>query len=215
MKFKIKKTVPLPGVICLKFQNQYECCSSFMRMQEFYESPFKEIRGKFFTLDKFMDLYAKQQGDFTYTSDWGGFNVPGHVVDQFYLLFEMDLFEKEQHLFDKIESLGEKYYVIGMCDETSLDHELAHALYYLNDGYFHVMDDLVKSLPKTMKEKIQSWLLEHGYSKPQVPDEIHAYLATESQVTLIRRFGKQVGTSKRIEAFRKAYEQHSGRKLVA
>lgn len=65
MDFKIKKTMPLPGVIRLEFKNQYECCSSFMRLQEFYESPFKEIRGRFFKLDQFMDVYAKKQGNFT------------------------------------------------------------------------------------------------------------------------------------------------------
>lgn len=150
-------------------------------------------------------------------SDWGGFNVPGHIVEQFWSLFKNDLLEKEEHLFSHLPSMsaiGADFYVIGMYNKDSLDHELAHALYYLNNDYFKTMDDLVESLPKTTKEKIKVWLLKHGYSKPQVQDEIHAYLTTDPQSVLVRRFGKAIGNNyKRIEPFRKTYELHSGRKL--
>lgn len=224
-RFKIKKTSPAPGVIYLKFQNQYEVCSTFMRLQEFYESPFKPIRGKVFSLELLMDLYAKQQGNFTYTSDWGGFNVPGHVVNDFYDKFYDGLLAKEQRLYDMIyetDGMGnqvppedlERYYVIGLYEEGSLDHELAHALYYLNDDYRRVVNALVKALPKTTGETIKKWLLDKGYSKPLVVDETNAYLATDCKDELLKRFGKRVGNRyEKFAPFREAYEKYSGRQL--
>jgi hypothetical protein len=211
MKFKIKRKTPFPGLIYLKFQNQYELCSSFMRMQEFYESPFKQVRGKFFTLEKFMDLYARQQGNFTYTTDWGGFNVPGHVVNAFHDHFREHLLEKEKRLFEAIWKVepDARYYVIGLSDDSNLDHEMAHALYYLNDDYCKTVQSLVKSLPASVSKPVKRWLLKHGYSKPLVVDETNAYLATNNKAEITDIFGKKVGKHyKKFKPFRKAFKEH-------
>jgi hypothetical protein len=213
MKFKIKKSNPVPGVIHLLFKNQYETCSTFMRLQEFYESPFKQIRGKLFSLEQLMDLYAKQQGNFTYTCDWGGFNVPGHVVDEFFRLYDGQLLEKEKDLRELVKdkagkiAVGSKYYVIGMYGEECLDHELAHALYYLNDDYRRQVNGLVKALPESVKSAIAKWLLDKGYSKPLIVDETNAYLTTDDQEELTKRFGKAVGKRyAKYEPFRRAFD---------
>jgi hypothetical protein len=57
-----------------------------MRAQEYYESPFKQIKGKEFTIIKFMELYSKRFGEnaFTYTTDWAGFNIPSKVLSTLY-----------------------------------------------------------------------------------------------------------------------------------
>src|ERR1700760_4146537 len=87
------------GLYHILFENQYSCCSTFLRLQEYYESPIKGIRGNYFTLEQFMDAYAETKGNFTYTLDWGGFNVPGHVIKKFFDLFGMNLLEKEKNLY--------------------------------------------------------------------------------------------------------------------
>lgn len=211
---KIKKSQPVPGVVYLKFNNQYDTCSTFMRLQEFYESPFKKVRGQFFTLEQFMDLYAKQQGNFTYTTDWGGFNVPGHVVDAFFSKFGHDLLEKEKLLQEQIyevDGMGNlvppenKYYVIGMCDEYCLEHELCHAVYYLNDEYRQLANKMVKALPKFVSETIKTWLLKKGYSKPLVVDETNAYLSTSEQYELTRNFGRVGSRFEKFAPFREAF----------
>ncbi len=214
---KIKVTEPLPGVTLLKFKTQYETCATFMRLQEFYESPFKEVRGKFFDLETFMDLYAKKQGNFTYTCDWGGFNVPGHVIREFYQLFAKNLLMKEETLFDLIWPVNHKgcwtpprdpYYVIATYDDECLDHELAHAMYYLDPEYKATADALVKGLDPDVRKAVTKWLLDKGYSKPQVPDEINAYLSTDDKKTLSYHFGKEIGkTHKSLEPFRQAYRE--------
>src|SRR5206468_3707182 len=118
-----------------------------------YESPYKEIRGKHFTLEQFMDRYARARGNFTYTTDWSGFNVPGHIVDNFFVEFLGDLLEKEQTLFECLKPHGcdnqfvcgaVRYYVIALYDDDCLDHELAHAFYYLNDDYRKTVDGMVE-----------------------------------------------------------------------
>lgn len=207
--FKIKRTEPAPGVIFLQFENQYETCSTFMRLQEFYESPIKGIRGQVFSLEKFMDLYAKTQGNFTYTTDWGGFNVPGHIVDRFFEMYEGDLLEKEITLRDAIQAPEGPYYVIAMYGYDALEHELAHALFYLNPEYRKYVKKMVKALPKSTHKTIETWLLNKGYSKPQVIDEINAYLATSSKEELIQRFGKKVGSSyDKLSHFRSTFNNY-------
>lgn len=193
--FKIKVTKPAPGVVYLKFKNQYETCSTFMRLQEFYESPFKDIRGKFFTLEDFMDRYAKGQGNFTYTTDWGGFNVPGNVVREFFKTFNGELLNKEEQLRELLKPYIEgedKFYVIAMYDDGPFEHELCHALYYLNPEFKARADALVKALPTTVKETVKKWLLNKGYSSPLVTDETNAYLSTGTKKELARWFGKKI-----------------------
>lgn len=201
---KIERTEILPGIISLRFENQYDTCSTFMRLQEFYESPFREIKGKFFTLEKYMDRYAKAKGNFTYTSDWGGFNVPGHVVVSFFDVFKDDLLDKEKilclHLWPKF---SQKFYVIAHFGEkmkvdwskkeslhTTLAHEVAHGLFYLDDNYQKAALELVNGLSEDVKAKIKEKLLgTGGYCKSVLKDETQAYLSTSSEDYLKSHFG--------------------------
>lgn len=205
---KIERNIVAPGIVSLRFENQYDTCATFMRLQEFYESPFKEIRGKFFTLEQFMDRYAKAEGNFTYTSDWGGFNVPGHVVLNFFQVFDVasnDLLEKEAALhdllFEHMES-GDNFYVIGHYGKSNeldltkpdaihstLAHEVAHGTFYLNAKYKKAASALVNGLADKVRGRMTEKLLGMGYSKPVIKDEINAYLATSKAEWLKARFG--------------------------
>ena len=53
----------------VKFENQYQITSTFMRLQEFYESSHKNIKHHFFTVEEYMDIYAKENGNFSYYID--------------------------------------------------------------------------------------------------------------------------------------------------
>ena len=76
------------NIFQVEAESQYDLAMTFIRIQEFYESPFREIRGHDFILEKYMDRYAKEYGNFTYTTDWNGFNVPGDIVRKFFSLNE-------------------------------------------------------------------------------------------------------------------------------
>lgn len=177
------------GIFLVRCKTQYEITSTFMRLQEFYESPYKDIRGKYFTLEQYMDRYAKETGNFTYTSDWSGFNVPGDVVLDFFDRFEFDLLEKEKELYKVIAPAlkkGNKFYLLGIFKNGTLNHELAHGYYYLDDHYRRAMNSITIGLK--YRKRVESWLTKIGYTKEVFLDEIQAYLGTSKAISLKERF---------------------------
>jgi hypothetical protein len=203
---RMDKKEVMPGIISLRFKNQYETCATFMRLQEFYESPYREIRGKFFTTEKFMDRYARDKGNFTYTLDWGGFNVPGHVVRDYFTLFMPDLNDKENCLCNMLaDEIGgtHKFYVIGHYEKenkldwtqdgtlfSALAHETAHGLFYVNDEYRKLALNLIKMMPAALRKKMEDGLKKiGGYCRSVMKDEMQAYLATSDDAYIKKVFG--------------------------
>ena len=64
------------NIILIVFESQLELTKTMLRPQEFYESP--EFKGKAFLLKDFKEWYktTTPHKDFTYFSDWAGFNIP-------------------------------------------------------------------------------------------------------------------------------------------
>jgi len=190
---KITTRFMKPGIVWLEFESQYWMCSTFMRMQEFYESPLPGFRGNYFTAEKFMDAYASSKGGrFNYFSEWGGFNVPGHVVMDFISKFN-DLSEKERIFIDEIHNslpgdLGHHFYVIGTVRKPvrgsplvdvpteAFRHEIAHALYYLDPEYKRDIDVLLNGLSRPLVENMDTYHRECGYDEAFFQDEIQATL---------------------------------------
>jgi hypothetical protein len=85
MKINYKLKEIYNRIFLVTIKDQYDLAMTFCRLQEYYESPFKQVRGKTFTMTEFQRMYAKKFGDgvFTYPVDWAGFNVSGEVVDEF------------------------------------------------------------------------------------------------------------------------------------
>ena len=173
------------NIIHLHAETQYELCRTFLRPQEYYEGEFEEVKGNVFTLDEYMDLYAERHGNFTYLSDWGGFNIPSNVYEEFLSRFE--LCPKERRMANLVNSHKPKgrYYIIGTYGEGSaLNHELAHAKYYLNDQYRAHVDGLTYKLPYCAFLAIKNHLLARGYCLDVIYDEIQAYIGTSSKAYL-------------------------------
>lgn len=174
----------LPGLYLYTFPNEFELCRTFFRLQEFYESPMKKLRGNYFTYEQAISAYAyydKKKPEFTYFSDWIGFNVPGDVIYDFNVLFQ-DKTVKEYKMLDKIDysKRDGKFYIIGVVEgeENTMKHEVAHGLYYLNKEYKREMNDLLKQVPKNLQSKINKWLKKSSYCKSVYKDETHAYFST-------------------------------------
>ena len=55
-----------PKIFGVSIKNNYDRAMLFCRYQEFYESPFKEIRGKNFSFEKFMWLYKTKNNKLYY-----------------------------------------------------------------------------------------------------------------------------------------------------
>ena len=190
--------------------NQYELAITMMRLQEFYESGIDGIKGNYFSFEQYMDAYAAEYGNFTYTTDWSGFNIPGHIVQEFFRKFcgtfskrEMEL---KKQLIEVIDS-NREFYVIGVYQEAEYAHEIAHALYYLNKEYHNAAKTITDGIPRLVYNKIATILLEWGYDNDVMPDEIQAYLGTTPYWLLIKLFGLFNLPYLSIRKYRKLYRK--------
>lgn len=186
MKIKYSLSNLYPGIYLCKVEDMYDLAMTFCRVQEYYESPIKEIRSRKFTFIELMSRYAKRDnGSFSYPLDWGGFNVPGPVVEALY----KDGVE-DQNIYDNIiidihktitAEVGDShYYLIGSnSDKCTIAHECAHALFFLNKEYKKKTKEILKKLHKSVYKKAKKVLFELGYDKSVIDDELQAYLSTE------------------------------------
>jgi len=217
--FDIKVQEIFPGLIHLHFKNQYEVTSTMMRAQEFYESPHENIRGKFFELDKYMDTYAQTHGNFTYTSDWSGFNIPGNVVNAFFDTFDNALLEKEVYLKGHIDVAkedfgitGDNFYLIASFDDESdrdiLSHEIAHGFYYLNVDYRAAMDGIIGSIDDNTYARLAKVLLDKGYMDGVIDDEMQAYFSTSHMIQLTYDFDTDDLPWEHVLKCKKVFEEY-------
>jgi hypothetical protein len=183
-----------PNIFGVSIKNDYDRAMLFCRYQEFYESPFKEIRGKKFSLEKFMWLYKtkNKKPTFTYPEDWAGYNIPSNILWKAYDVFRTDRNEYDEVMskiiyycenyplqFDKRRT---KWYLIGADSfkSTTMDHEIAHGLYYTNRKYKSTCDGLISEMKKQDYNKIKGSLIQLGYvdDKKIIDDEIQAFMST-------------------------------------
>jgi len=176
-----------PGVFLCTIDDMYDLTMTFCRVQEFYESPHKQIRGKKFKLLDFMQLYSKHnRGHFSYPLDWGGFNVPGPIVANLYRLGIDDYNEYDKiiesihkKINDQIE-IDDNYYLIGANNnKTTVEHELCHGLYFVDKEYRKTVNKLLKGLLPAVKKKAVQALFDLGYGKAVINDELQAYFSTD------------------------------------
>lgn len=170
---KIKKTEIKKKIFLLEFENQYEITSTFLRFQEYYESP--EFRGKVFTLKKFMEWYSKGKSSFSYYTDWNGFNIPSYVLRPFYEGKFDPLSEKEKQLLELFKNDSEPFYVIGIhgkAEDSILKHEIAHGIFYNLPLYKKQVLEVIRQFDT---DEMRKELIEKGYCNEVLDDEINAY----------------------------------------
>lgn len=160
----------------------------FMRAQEYYESSFDEIIGKQFKVSRFVDIYKQHYGkqEFTYGSDWAGFNIPSTVLEE--CMFNVP--EDEINNWDKLmlsvintikeQESGHNYYLLGVdeLDNSLLEHEFAHAMWFTLPGYKAEMSELNEECDPIVKDMMYKCITEYGYADHVLPDEMQAYMST-------------------------------------
>lgn len=178
-----------PRIFGVSIKDDYDRAMFFCRYQEFYESPFKEIRGKFFTWEKLMRIYKNhwKKDTFTYPIDWAGYNIPSNILYKAIKTFELPIGEYDQLMREVINyceqhSNGEVWYLIGAegFKSKTMDHEIAHGLYYTNKDYRKECVKLIKSIKPEHYEKLRKKLVKMGYlnTKKIIDDEIQAFMST-------------------------------------
>lgn len=198
--------------------DQYDMCMTFCRVQEFYESPFKEIRGKRFPLLKLMEIYSKKKGGgcFTYPVEWGGFNVPSHIIEDLYNkelpdsnLYDETIIEIDSKIKTQHNDL--KYYLIGTTggDLDALKHEKVHGFYYTNPKYKKEVISILSEISQKSYNDIKGCLLNIGYTTSVIDDEINAYLTADNGTLFdkVKMTKKLEGTAKKLQLLFEQYEQ--------
>jgi hypothetical protein len=187
---KIKKEAE--NIYSVVYDTQYELTMSFVRLQEFYESP--KFKGQYFTLEEYMDYWAGNfgNGSFDYPVRWSGFNIPGKVLSNWIEAFEEGVLrEKELILINRLRKVFkrdkkslEEVYIIGAYKgkdcRSVIDHEMAHAFYNLNSKYRNDMNKLIESCDSSPVINAKSKLIDMGYCEDVILDEIQAYWSTAS-----------------------------------
>ncbi len=184
-----------PYIFAVVIKDNYDRSMLFCRYQEFYESPFPEIRGKSFTLEEYMRLYKNinKKHTFTYPIDWSGYNIPSNI-----LMDARKKFESSINMYDSImnniiehceneskfrnNGKSHPWYLIGVDKLKSgvINHEIAHGLYYTNLNYKVEMDYHIANLPIKDSMNLKNKLIKTGYvdDKKILDDEIQAYMST-------------------------------------
>jgi hypothetical protein len=177
-RVNIEKQQILKNIYLLKFDNQLDLTSTFLRFSEFYESP--EFRNKIFTLEEYKKWYTQIKGKFSYYEDWCGFNIPSNILTPFYEGKFNPLTAKEKQLLELFNKEKGDFYIIGNHKEDksdSIKHEIAHALFYINSVYHNSVIELLKGFDLTNPKKE---LIKEGYTNEVLDDEVQAYAVDDS-----------------------------------
>jgi hypothetical protein len=168
----------------LTFDSKYELGMTFLRYEEYYESP--RFRGKPFRLSEMMSWYTHKFNhgkSFSYPDDYSGYNMPLKVVREVQKLGIADPNHYDalmDGITGMIEAEAEDAYLIGAKTgaEDVVRHEIAHGLYYTNEGYRTRVELLYKEHlepDKKAVETLRERLVERGYHEGVFLDEMHAY----------------------------------------
>lgn len=168
-------------IVHLVYATQEDLCLSFVRIQEYYESP--EFAGKIFTLGQYRRWYAENNGGWTYPKDWEGFNIPSKSLRPFFSGLFDPLTEGEKEIVHLLRDRGDDFYVIATFkggDDEVYEHEMCHALYGTNEEYRNSVNDAMHLHQVALKELVEK-MKEMGYSVDVIWDECHAYMCASSE----------------------------------
>lgn len=183
-----------PNIYCVLVDDNYDRAMLFCRYQEFYESPYKKFRNKYFTWMEYMRFYKDvwKKKTFTYPEDWSGYNIPSNILQIAHHIFcgetEYDNIMNDIYWYcvsdvqKKNEGKDVDWYLIGASskDLRTLDHEIAHGLYFTNRDYKKDTNKLIKEIKPTHYGKLKKKLIKMGYvsDKKIINDEIQAFMST-------------------------------------
>ncbi len=192
VKGRVKEVKPF--IYCVEVDDNYDRAMLFCRYQEFYESPYKQFRGKPFTWMEYMRFYKNswKKNVFTYPEDWVGYNIPSTIleksIDTFYKETEYDVIMNNIFFYCSLDSQNKNngtrhnWYLIGASskDSRTMDHEIAHGLYFTNKEYKKEVNKLIKNIKPSHYDKLKKKLIKMGYvdDKKIIDDEIQAFMST-------------------------------------
>jgi len=179
----IQIITPIPQCLLVQFEDKRELSLSFCRVQEFQESKLADVKGIPLSFAEFVHAHMDSKGVITYFNEWDGYNF-NDIVWRRWLPWERSKQEKSliKIMDDKLDT-RKPFYVIGTLvgDNDTVNHELAHAMWYLDMGYRR----MARAILETFKEydrfdygRMLKALSDMGYHDDVLEDELQAYMST-------------------------------------
>lgn len=164
--------------------SQDELGLTFMRFQEHYESSNKKFRNNIFTVGQLRNWYSQTYGSNSYHTHWVGFNFPSWVLKPFKDGLFDPLTSEEHGLLNLLRYRHDDFYIIGAQTGLILRHELSHALYASNEKYREEINAFLYKNRNKLK-KTNKYILDKGYCKEVLNDEVQAYITDNDDNDLI------------------------------
>lgn len=164
------------GVFMVTYSSHKKLCNAVMRMIIRYDHEIEPMSLRKFKL-AYKYLYNKK--DFSFHEDWDGFLLTSEMMSHFYKGHWNPLSLQEQKLLKTFKSLyskGKKFAVIAVSETSTpstLKHEVAHALFAINDNYHK---EVYKVLDSINLKDVYRILRKQGYHEKDLDDEAHSYL---------------------------------------
>ena len=193
--------------ICISADSQKELGETFIRFQEFYESPNLEFRGKIFTLGAIKNWYSITYGADLYGETWVGFNFPSYVLDPFKQGLFDPLTENEKQLLNLVKYRNDNFYIIGAQTQDVLRHEISHALYGYCPRYRKEINSYITKHSEKFK-KIKKYILDKGYTIEVINDEIQAYVTDNDDTFIMNNLDPKM-----IVGINKIYNKYHTQKI--
>ena len=164
------KSTITEGIFLARFDTQYALASTFLRIQEHYES--SRFSNRVFSLEQFMDWYADRFGALR-TSRTGAASTCRRPRSNLSTPEVRPSAGERAAVPAAVREERRPFYVIGLSDDDDLKHELAHALFFTRPAYR-------KSVRAAMREHdtsaLEKRLASMGYHRSVLADEVNAYL---------------------------------------
>lgn len=179
------------NALWISADSQQELGETFIRFQEYYESPNPEFYNKIFTLGSVKHWYSVQYGADLYSSMWVGFNFPSSVLIPFKQGLFDPLTQEEKILLDLLKYRNDDYYIIGAQNKSVLRHELSHAMYGFSTKYKEEIDQFIYDNAYKFR-KIKKYIVDKGYHKDVVNDEIQAYVTDNDDTYILNNLDPEL-----------------------
>lgn len=181
----------------ISYPTKYLLNASIIRIEELYD------RGDVdYSYEELMDLVATKYGAFTYFEDYNGFLLSDDYFKTFYKKTSRKLSKKEKYLKDILEnefelnlhfnSKDEFYVMFTHQDdpeiESTINHEMCHALYYCDSEYEKAANELINKIPKPTLRQINKILKKMEYDKYTITTEINSFLSTSQYSWMESKF---------------------------
>jgi hypothetical protein len=178
-----------PNIYMVTAINQFYLNHSFQRIQEFYESSSSKFKNKLFKKEVFNKWFTKKYKK-DYYNFWEGFNIYRETIDSFNKIYKKEkLDDYEESLFSLLKTIPKKsrYCVIGVLEKDSgtVQHELIHGVFYLNDKYRQEVRDYFCSPFCDKLNGLRKKLSDIGYGEEVMIDELNAYVLVEKEILII------------------------------